>query len=202
MNFLAHLFLSFENEDHVIGNFIADSIRNSEVKNYTSEIQQGIMIHREIDSYTDNHPSVRKGTQRLQPHHHKYAPVVIDILYDYILANNWERYSVKSLESFSNNIYSILNNRINELPEKLKRNVPGMIRGNWLQSYKTTEGLSYTLQRMDKRASFPSKFAEAVDHLHRDYTLFENEFNDFFPQLITHLKNQNGNIILRNVEKL
>lgn len=192
MNFLAHLFLSFENEDHVIGNFIADSIRNSEVKNYPSEIQKGIMLHREIDSFTDNHPSVRLGTQRLQPHHHKYAPVVIDILYDYILANNWEFYSVESLESFARSIYSILNKRINLMPERLKRNVPGMIKANWLQSYKSKEGLRYTLQRMDKRASFPSKFAEAVDHLQQDYLLFESEFNNFFPELINHIKSKNG----------
>ena len=192
MNFLAHLFLSFENEDHVIGNFIADSIRNSEVKKYPAEIQKGIMLHREIDSFTDNHPAVRKGTLRLQPHHHKYAPVVIDILYDYILANNWERYSVKSLESFAKRIYAILNKRLNEMPEKLKRNVPGMIKGNWLQSYKTMDGLRYTLQRMDKRASFPSKFSEAAEHLVQDYDLFEGEFNTFFPELIDHIKNLNG----------
>ena len=190
MNFLAHLFLSFENEDHVIGNFIADSIRNSEVKNYPVEIQKGIMLHRKIDSYTDNHPSVKKGTLRLQPHHHKYAPVVIDILYDYILANNWERYSKESLEVFANNTYTILTKRINEIPERLKKYVPGMIKGNWLQSYKTIKGLLFTLQKMDERASFPSKFTEAVGHLQQDYDLFEGEFNVFFPELISYIKSQ------------
>jgi len=192
MNFLAHLFLSFQNEDHVIGNFIADFIKNRDVKNYSPTIQKGISLHREIDSFTDNHPFVRQGTQRLQPHHHKYAPVVIDILYDYILANNWERYSDQSLESFAKNIYTILKKRMDEIPEKLKKNVPGMIAANWLESYKTKEGLRYTLQRMDKRASFPSEFTNAVDHLEEDYDLFENEFNAFFPELIEHIKNQNG----------
>ena len=192
MNFLAHLFLSFENEDHVIGNFIADFIKNKEVKNYSPEIQKGISLHRQIDSFTDNHPSVRKATQRLQPMHHKYAPVVIDILYDYILANNWEKYSDQSLESFSKGIYAILDKRIDEMPEKLKKNLPGMINGNWLQSYKTKEGLLFTLQRMDKRASFPSNFIEAFGHLQQDYNLFEGEFNVFFPELINHIKNQNG----------
>ncbi len=192
MNFLAHLFLSFKNEDHIIGNFIADFIRNRDVKNYPPAIQKGILLHREIDSFTDNHPAVRKGTQRLQPHHHKYAPVVIDILYDYILANNWERYSDQSLTSFTKNIYSVLNKRMEEIPEKLKKNVPGMIQGNWLQSYKTEEGLQYTLQRMDKRASFPSNFTYAFEHLQQDYILFENEFNVFFPELISYIKKING----------
>ncbi len=192
MNFLAHLFLSFENEDHVIGNFIADSIQNREVRNYPAEIQEGIILHRKIDSFTDNHPSVKKGTLRLQPHHHKYAPVVIDILYDYILANNWERYCKESLEVFANNTYTILTKRINQIPEKLKKYLPGMIRGNWLQSYKTIKGLLFTLQKMDERASFPSKFTEAVGHLQQDYELFEGEFNDFFPELISFIKSQNG----------
>ncbi len=192
MNFLAHLFLSFENEDHVIGNFIADSIQNREVRNYPAEIQEGIILHRKIDSFTDNHPSVKKGTLRLQPHHHKYAPVVIDILYDYILANNWERYCKESLEVFANNTYTILTKRINQIPEKLKKYLPGMIRGNWLQSYKTIKGLLFTLQKMDERASFPSKFTEAVGHLQLDYELFEGEFNDFFPELISFIKSQNG----------
>lgn len=192
MNFLAHLFLSFENEDHVIGNFIADSIRNSEVKNYAFEIQEGIMLHRKIDSFTDNHPSVKKGTLRLQPHHHKYSPVVIDILYDHILANNWDRYCDESLEVFANNTYTILTKRINEMPEKLKKYLPGMIKGNWLQSYKTINGLLFTLQKMDERASFPSKFTEAVGHLQQDYDLYEGEFNDFFPELISYIKSQNG----------
>jgi acyl carrier protein phosphodiesterase len=191
MNFLAHLFLSFKNEDIIIGNFIADSIRNSEVKNYPKAVQKGIYLHREIDSFTDNHPAVRKGTLRLQPHHHKYAPVVIDILFDYILANNWDRYSDQSLESFARFIYSVLNKRIEEIPEKLKKNVPGMIKNNWLQSYKTKEGLLYTLKRMDNRASFPSKFTQAVEDMEQDYNLFENEFNIFFPELINHVNSQN-----------
>lgn len=188
MNFLAHLFLSFENEDLIIGNFIADFIKNKEVKNYHPAVQKGILLHREIDSFTDNHPSVRLGTLRLQPHHHKYAPVVIDILYDYVLANNWDYYSEHTLKSFARKIYGILDKRMDEIPAGLRKNVPGMIQGNWLESYKTKEGLLYTLQRMDKRANFPSKFTQAADHLQQDYKLFEEEFNVFFPELISHIK--------------
>jgi len=61
MNFLAHLFLSFENEDHVIGNFIADSIQNREVRNYPAEIQEGIILHRKIDSFTEITHRLRKA---------------------------------------------------------------------------------------------------------------------------------------------
>ena len=73
MNYLAHLFLTRHDEDLTIGNFIADSISNKEVKDFSSSIQQGIFIHRAIDSYTDKHPIVLKSTRRLYPSHGKYA---------------------------------------------------------------------------------------------------------------------------------
>lgn len=189
MNFLAHLFLSFENDDLIIGNFIADFIKNKEVKNYTPAVQKGIILHRKIDSFTDNNPFVKKGISRLQPFHHKYAPVVIDILYDYLLANNWSRYTNQSLGAFAQRIYITLKERIDDMPPKLKMKVPKMINGNWLESYKTKEGLLFTLQKMDKRAAFPSNFTKAIGHLEAQYNHFDEEFNNFFPQLIRHLQN-------------
>src|SRR5690606_31649697 len=116
-------------------------------------------------------------------------PVVIDILYDYLLANNWSRYADKSLATFAQSIYITLKKRMDEMPLKLQMNVPEMIRNNWLESYKTKEGLLYTLQRMDKRAAFPSNFTEAIGHLEAHYNHFDEEFNNFFPQLIRHLQN-------------
>ncbi|MEL7021319.1 MAG: DUF479 domain-containing protein, partial [Bacteroidota bacterium] len=84
MNFLAHLFLSCNDESLLIGNFIADAIRNRDLKQYSKAIQSGVLLHRKIDSYTDNHPIIRKGTKRLRPQHRKYAAVVIDVFYDYL----------------------------------------------------------------------------------------------------------------------
>ena len=188
MNFLAHLYLSYDDEDLLIGNFIADFIRNKDLHKYSPEIQKGVFLHRQIDTFTDNHPQVRKGTRRLHPQHHKYAPVVIDILYDHLLANNWSKYSNQSLDQFANDTYKILSNRIEELPLILQNRLPGMISGKWLQSYKTKEGLLYTLERMDKRAVFPSRFFTAVDQLEENYELFNNEFNLFFPDVIRFAK--------------
>ncbi len=184
MNFLAHLFLSCGNEDLLIGNFIADFISNKEVRQYGPEIQKGILLHRKIDSYTDNHPVVRQGTHRLQPNHHKYAPVVIDILYDHLLAKNWNRYQGQELTEFSQEVYAILENRMEELPKKLKKRLPEMIAGDWLTQYGTEEGMIFTFKKMDERTSFPSNFVSAMEDLKKNYELFENEFNTFFPEVI------------------
>ncbi len=189
MNFLAHIFLSCDNEDLLIGNFIADFIRNNEVGNYSSSIQEGIYLHRQIDTYTDKHPIVKQGVHRLQPFHHKYAPVVIDILYDYLLAVNWQRYSGEKLDQFANSIYEILNDRMEELPLKLKKRLPGMIEANWLQAYGTKKGMLFTFQKMDERTSFPSNFSEAFSHLEADFDAYNEEFQTFFPELIQFVDN-------------
>jgi len=184
MNFLAHLFLSCQDENLLIGNFIADSIRNKEVASYSSEIQKGIFLHRRIDSYTDQHPEVKKGTRRLHPNHGKYAPVVVDILYDYILSHNWEKYTEEPLARFSKRMYWILEQRIEELPTKLQKRVPSMIQHDWLMNYGTEKGLRYVFSRMKERARFPTNFDVAVDDMLENYELFEEEFNTFFPEVI------------------
>ena len=45
MNFLAHIYLSGNNELITIGNFVADGIRGNKYKLYPTEIQIGIQLH-------------------------------------------------------------------------------------------------------------------------------------------------------------
>jgi acyl carrier protein phosphodiesterase len=184
MNYLAHLFLSCQDEDLLIGNFIADSIKNKEVALYTPSIQQGVLLHRQIDVYTDNHPIVRQATRRLYPSHRKYAPVVIDVFFDNLLSNNWDLYTEEPLADFAKRMYATLERRATDLPEKLQQYVPRMIADNWLMRYGTEDGLQYTFDRMDTRTRFKSNFHSAVKDLKKDYELYNKEFNLFFPDVI------------------
>lgn len=184
MNFLAHILLSCDNEDLLLGNFMADFIKNSEVKNYSPEIQRGIELHRKIDHFTDTHKEVRKGSARLRPIHRKYAPVVIDILYDNVLAKNWSRYHGDSLTDFTQDVYAIFSRRISEFPPKLQRRVPLMIEDNFLMKYGLDDGLRFALTMMDRRTKFPSNFVVAADQLEDEWDLFNEEFNNFFPEVI------------------
>jgi acyl carrier protein phosphodiesterase len=186
MNHLAHFFLSDNKEDIMIGNFIADFITNKELPLFTEGVQRGIMLHREIDAFTDSHPVVKQSTKRLHPFHHKYAPVIVDIYYDFLLAKNWPTYAPPSvkLADFIENIYQILKKRNSELPEKLKKRLPYMIKNNWLMTYTTIEGLNDTFERVERQAAFPGNFGNAAHHLEIYMEEFEEEFNNFFPDLM------------------
>ncbi|HHS95469.1 MAG TPA: DUF479 domain-containing protein [Phaeodactylibacter sp.] len=189
MNFLAHLFLSGDDEDLLIGNMIADFLSNKDLPMYSPAVQRGIALHRQIDSYTDQHPIVRKGTLRLQPYHHKYSPVVVDIFYDYFLLKNWESYGDIPLPQFSQKVYLILERRMDEMPTRLKEQLPKMIASDWLLSYGTMEGLSFVFHKLEERAAFNNRFGEAPIHLLRYYDAFNEEFNIFFPEVLAFVKN-------------
>lgn len=184
MNFLAHLFLSCNDEELLIGNFIADYIRNREVANYSTGIQAGIRLHRKIDSFTDNHLIVRQGTKRLQPYHHKYSAVVIDVLYDYLLIHNWTEYSGQSFEDFTGRVYRILAKNRGLMPAGLRKHLPNMIAKDWLSSYGRLEGLAFTFERIKTRVSRPEQLDGAVESLQRDFDYLNEEFKQFFPTVI------------------
>ena len=189
MNYLAHIYLSFGKEDVLIGNFIADFIKNKELPLYDEAIHKGIFLHREIDSYTDNHAIIRQGTKRLRKNHGKYGAVVIDILYDNLLATNWDKYHDQSLEEYAQFVYAIFQDRMDELPELLQRSLPQMIEQDWLSQYQYEEGIRKALGSLDKRTRFPSNFIQASEELNRDRALYNEEFHQFFPEVIAFAKN-------------
>ncbi len=183
MNFLAHIYLSGENENIKIGNFIADAIKGNKYKEYSTEIQQGVLLHRYIDSFTDTHPTVKISKERLHSRYGHYDGVIIDILYDHYLAKNWLSYSNIPLDEYAQNFYDLLHSNYSKLPEKVQSMLPYMIKDNWLYNYRTIEGIEKVLQGMNRRTNNKSQMNLAVQDLKLYYSEIENDFNIFFEKL-------------------
>ena len=190
MNFLAHIYLSGEDEGVTIGNFIADGIKGKRYQKYPQAIQKGILLHRAIDSYTDSHPTVRQSTKRLHENYGHYSGVIVDILYDHFLAKNWKDYHTVPLDIYVNNFYQMLRNSYEILPSRIQRMMPYMISDNWLLSYATVQGISKILDQMNVRTKGVSKMNFAVMELEEFYSEFEEEFTSFFAELITYSNNK------------
>ncbi len=190
MNFLAHIYLSGNDEGVIIGNFIADGIKGKKYKKYPASIQKGILLHRAIDSYTDHHPIVRQSTARLHKNYGHYSGVIVDILYDHFLAKNWKDYHPMPLPDYVQNFYSLLRENFEMLPTRIQRMMPYMISDNWLLSYQTIEGIAKILTQMNVRTKGKSKMNLAVLELETFYTNFENEFTAFFSELREFSANQ------------
>ena len=184
MNFLAHIYLSGDNELLKIGNFMADGIRGKQFENYPLDIQKGIILHRAIDTFTDAHPIFRQSTKRLHANYHHYSGVIVDILYDHFLAKNWHDYSNVQLEKYASQFYLSLENNKNILSERTISIMPILMRENWLVCYRSVEGINHILTQMDRRTKNQSKMRFATNELIEFYAEFEKEFTEFFSELI------------------
>jgi acyl carrier protein phosphodiesterase len=188
MNFLAHIYLSFGDDEITIGNFIADSIRGNKYKHLPDRIQKGILLHREIDTYTDAHPITRLSSKRLHQNYSHYSRVIVDIFYDHFLAKNWKQYSDTPLDIFVDKFYDLLEDNITILPDGTKRMIPYMISDNWLLNYAKMEGIGRVLNGMNRRTNNKSKMNFAILDLEENYEAFELEFTDFFNELVVFSK--------------
>tara|TARA_B110001450_G_scaffold245966_1_gene259575 strand:+ start:576 stop:1172 length:597 start_codon:yes stop_codon:yes gene_type:complete len=184
MNFLAHIYLSGDDDYLKIGNFIADSIRGNKYLNYPKEIQKGIILHRHIDTYTDSHKTVKLSKKRLYKKYGHYASVIVDILYDHFLAKNWLTYSDIPLEEYVQSFYTLLGDNFDVLPIPVQKMYPYMIKDNWLLSYASIDGITKVLEGMNRRTKNKSKMNLAVQELQEFYVDFEEDFTSFFKELI------------------
>jgi acyl carrier protein phosphodiesterase len=127
---------------------------------------------------------VKQSARRLHPSHGKYAPVILDVFHDFLLAQNWGRYSDRSLEDFSAEVYEVLLRHLPIMPTYLHDRLPKMVADNWLVRYGTEDGLRFTFSRVKMRSSAPHFFENAVESLTKHYDDFNEEFNSFFPDII------------------
>ncbi len=184
MNFLAHIYLSSDNELLTIGNFSGDGVKGKDYTHFPIAMQAGIQLHREIDTFTDAHPIVRRSTKRLHKNYGHYSGVIADIFYDHFLAKNWSAYSDIPLPDYIDDFYKSLALNIDVLPVRFKKLAPVMIEGNWLLSYATIDGIQLVLNGMNRRTKGKSKMNEATKELKALYSEFENDFTEFFKELI------------------
>ena len=186
MNFLAHIYLSGNNDFIKIGNFMADGIRGKQFETYPLEIQKGILLHRAIDTFTDAHPVFRESTKRLHERYHHYAGVIVDIFYDHFLAKNWKNYSNQTLEKYVAAFYESLHENYTLLSERTQKMLPIMEQENWLLSYQSIEGIHQILTQMDRRTKNSSNMRFASEELQLYYVAFEKEFTLFFEEIKTY----------------
>lgn len=183
MNFLAHLYLSGDNKELMIGNFIADHVKGNQFSHFSEDIQKGIHLHRSIDTFTDMHPTVRESKRRLHERYRHYDGVIIDIFYDHFLAKNWKNYSEIPLDIYVDSVYNLLQENHSILPEKTQEMLPYIIQYNWLYNYQFAKGIQEVLNGMNNRTKGKSKMNLASEDLLNHYNEFEQDFISFFEEL-------------------
>ncbi len=187
MNYLAHILLSGDNTEVQLGNFIGDAVKGNDYLTYKPDILIGLLLHRQIDSFTDMHPVVHRSKKRLNSRYGHYSGVIIDIFYDYFLSRNWNLFCPVKLPVFIREFYTLIESRYSELPPEIQQITPKLIQNDWFGKYQTIEGISKVLLGMQKKIKHHVPLALSIEDLQSKQAFFEEDFLLFFPELIKHV---------------
>ncbi|MFD1139608.1 acyl carrier protein phosphodiesterase [Larkinella insperata] len=191
MNILAHAYLAGDDEGLIIGNFIADFIKGNPAHprhGLSEAVQRGIWLHRQIDTFTDQHPLVEEMRVLVRPRCHKYAGAAIDVFLDHFLAVQFVEIARQPLPAFVRNFYQIIRYNRDQLPDGARRMSDYMIQYDWLTGYQFREGIDRSLKGIARRTVFESNLDTAIEDLNANYRSFEQYFRLFFPALQQHVR--------------
>ncbi len=179
MNYLAHAYLSFSNEEIMVGNMISDFVKGKRKFDYPAVIQKGIALHRSIDQFTDGHAATKQAKEFLKPAVGLYAGAFIDVVYDHFLAvdgSNWDKYG---LGEFSSGVYDVLTRHHDHLPERLQQMLPYMKSQDWLFNYQFTWGIEKSFQGIVRRAAYLERSDAAFAAFIKHYSVLEHLSQSF-----------------------
>ena len=121
----------------------------------------------------------------------RFSGVLIDVFYDYLLANRWQHYSSQPLRAFVDEFYAGASVTTLPLPPDAKLTLERIVRLDLLGSYRELAGVEHALRRIstyltqrwkrsfDLPASIPLLVAEEAG--------LTADFAEFFPQLQEHV---------------
>lgn len=182
MNFLAHLHLSGNDREILVGNLMGDFVKGRLAGRFPPGIARGIELHRRIDSFANRNEMFRASKRRIDGSFGHYRGVLVDLFYDHFLAAEWNNYSTVPYLQFIESAYRTLGDHEAVLPERLLRVLPAMF-SDWLPSYREIAGIEGVLQRISVRIARPNPLSSGIGELGRNYDLLREDFHRFYPEL-------------------
>lgn len=188
MNYLAHSLLSFGDSNLLIGNIIADFVKGKQIELLSADIQRGIMLHREIDAFTDAHEVTRKTKLLFRERAGRYDSSFLDVAYDYFVATDKRIEPSEGWQAFSRNCYQIIDNRLNELPATFQRLYGYMKKEDWLCNYQNCWFIEKSFSRLTQRAKFLENDANIYLSFEEHFDELQMAYDAFFPDLENHAR--------------
>jgi acyl carrier protein phosphodiesterase len=104
----------------------------------------------------------------------------VDVVYDHFLATDENEFSAESLFDFSQDVYGVLDNNIQWLPEKFARMYPYMKEHNWLYNYRSRWGAGKSLGGVVLRSLYLTESETAFHLFEEHYQLLQNCYHHFW----------------------
>jgi acyl carrier protein phosphodiesterase len=189
MNFLAHAYLSFGEKEILVGNMISDFVKGKAQHDFIPGIRKGIIHHRLIDDFTDNHIAVRKAKEVFKADYRLYSSPLVDIVFDHFVAKDAKLFNT-GLKNFTENIYQILEDYAAHLPERFIPVFGYMKTENWLLGYQQKAGIEKSLRGLVRRATYLNDAEMAITLFNQHYSELEDCYGKFIEDVKQFAKEQ------------
>ena len=179
MNYLGHIYLSFDDHELATANLFGDFVKGKNLSHFAPTIQTGILLHREIDTFTDQHDSVKAILQLIRNDLPKVAPIAIDLIFDHLLAKHWTRFHTHDFAYYLANCYNEFEQHKVNYPAHFQDFIEKLIRYNWIAHYPTLDGLSKMSHGVSKKLSFDNALTRTPNVFLAHENLIEMHFENF-----------------------
>lgn len=199
MNYLAHAYLSFGNEEILLGNMISDFVKGKKQFLYPPNVHKGILLHRAIDDFTDTHPITQKAKSAFRTSYRLYSGAFIDVVYDHFLAIEQTAFVNDAvLHDFSLKTYRQLDNQKALMPAAFERMFSYMQSQNWLYGYKARSGIYQSFGGLVRRAAYLQDSTRAVEIFDEHYRFLQGCFDEFWPEIHFFARNKMNQLLSDN----
>jgi acyl carrier protein phosphodiesterase len=182
MNILFHLYLSGDDPELLVGNFMGDFVKGPLDDSYPPRIRQGLLLHRKIDAFAQRDAHFQRSRLRLPAHYGLYRGVLVDLFYDHFLAKEWSSWSGMPFADYLAWAQQIVEKQRAILPPRLQELVPPIF-NEILPSYQKISGTELALRRMARRVRRANPLAEGGGELTRHYDELREDFVEFIPAI-------------------
>ena len=193
MNYLAHLYLSADSSEALVGGLLGDFVKGRLVPGrYPPRVLAAIALHRRIDGFVDRHPVTLSSRARFGPGFRRYAGILLDLFHDHFLARDWDAHAAEPLAAFADRAYRAFTRHEALLPARARLVVRAMARDDWLGGYGHPDGVRRALHGISGRLTRANPLAAGFAELARDYRRLEREFHELLPEVRRFAAAQGG----------
>jgi len=197
MNYLAHSYLTFS-DGQIVGQFLEDFIPNRDRYSFPKDIQDGITMHRAVDTFTDSHPAIHEAKKVFAPLVRLYAGAFVDVSMDYFVANDLSLHSLAGWKEHSLRVYRVLNEHEEWLPENFKKMLVKMEEDDWLYNYREDWGIKFSIGNVLNKAKYLTPDIPVFEAFLANKPLLQECYNNFFPDMLAHVQGINALLQIDN----
>ena len=188
MNHFAHLALAQPTVESTVGNLLGDFARGVDPATLPTAVRAGLDNHRAVDRFTDAHRLVREMKRRFSRRRRRFAGIALDIYFDHLLINHWERLEGGDADAAIAAMYARLRAGRPLMPGERMRSVTRrMVEHDWFGSYREVDAVAEALDRVAGRIRFHHQFYDAIEDLERHRREIRDGFLEFYPELKRHV---------------